>query len=90
VIASTDYVKAHAEAIRGHFAAPSYRVLGTDGFGRSDTRAKLRDFFEVDERFVTLAALRELQDRQVIAAPEVARAMADLDIDADKDNPRLA
>jgi len=90
VIASTDYVKAHAEAIRGHFAAPSYRVLGTDGFGRSDTRAKLRDFFEVDERFVTLAALRELQDRQVIAASEVARAMADLGISADKANPRLA
>ncbi|MYF31317.1 MAG: pyruvate dehydrogenase (acetyl-transferring), homodimeric type [Gammaproteobacteria bacterium] len=90
VIASTDYVKAHAEAIRGHFAAPSYRVLGTDGFGRSDTRAKLRDFFEVDERFVTLAALRELQDRQVIAASEVARAMADLGIAADKANPRLA
>ena len=90
VIASTDYVKAHAEAIRGHFAAPSYRVLGTDGFGRSDTRAKLRDFFEVDERFVTLAALRELQDRQVIAASEVARAMADLGIAAEKANPRLA
>ena len=90
VIASTDYVKAHAEAIRGHFNAPSYRVLGTDGFGRSDTRAKLRDFFEVDERFVILAALRELQDAQVIAAAEVARAMADLGISADKANPRLA
>ena len=90
VIASTDYVKAHAEAIRGHFAAPAYRVLGTDGFGRSDTRARLRDFFEVDERFVTLAALRELQDRQVVAASEVARAMTDLGISADKANPRLA
>ena len=89
VIASTDYVKAHAESIRGHFAAPSYRVLGTDGFGRSDTRAKLRDFFEVDERFVTLAALRELQDRQVMAAPAVADAMAELGISADKANPRL-
>ena len=90
VIASTDYVKAHAEAIRGHFRAPSYRVLGTDGFGRSDTRAKLRDFFEVDERFVTLAALRELQDSQVVAAAEVKKAMADLGIAADKANPRLA
>ena len=90
VVAATDYVKAHAEAIRGHFAAPSYRVLGTDGFGRSDTRARLRDFFEVDERFVTLAALRELQDRQVVAASEVAGAMADFGISADKANPRLA
>ncbi len=89
VIASTDYVKAHAEAIRGHFSAPSYRVLGTDGFGRSDTRAKLRDFFEVDEHFVTLAALRELQDAQVVAAAEVTQAMADLGISADKANPRL-
>ena len=89
VIASTDYVKAHAESIRGSFSAPSYRVLGTDGFGRSDTRAKLRDFFEVDERFVTLAALRELQDRQVIPAAEVAQAMADLGIAADRANPRL-
>ena len=90
VIASTDYVKAHAEAIRGHFSAPSYRVLGTDGFGRSDTRAKLRDFFEVDERFVTLAALRELQDAQVVSAAEVVQAMADMDISADKANPRLS
>ena len=90
VIASTDYVKAHAEAIRGHFRAPSYRVLGTDGFGRSDTRAKLRDFFEVDERFVTLAALRELQEAQVVAASEVKKAMSDLGIAADKANPRLA
>ncbi len=89
VVASTDYVKAHAEAIRGHFKAPSYRVLGTDGFGRSDTRAKLRDFFEVDERFVALAALRELQERQVIAATEVTRAMADMGIDAARANPRL-
>ena len=89
VIASTDYVKAHAEAIRSHFSAPSYRILGTDGFGRSDTRAKLRDFFEVDERFVTLAALRELQDAQVVSAAEVVHAMADMDISADKANPRL-
>ena len=89
VIASTDYVKAHAESIRGYFEAPAYRVLGTDGFGRSDTRAKLRDFFEVDERFVTLAALRELQDRQVVSAADVAKAMADMGISPDKANPRL-
>ncbi len=88
VIAATDYIKAHAEAIRGHFEAP-YRVLGTDGFGRSDTRDKLRDFFEVGEHFITLAALRELQDRQVVAAAEVAAAVASLGIRADKANPRL-
>ena len=89
VIASTDYVKALAESIRGHFRAP-YRVLGTDGFGRSDTRERLRDFFEVDERFVTLAALRELQDRQMISAAVVADAMRSLDIAPDKANPRLS
>ena len=89
VIASTDYVRAVAESIRGHFDAP-YRVLGTDGFGRSDTRERLRDFFEVDERFVTLAALRELQDRQVVSAAAVADAMRTLGVAPDKANPRLS
>ena len=89
VVAATDYVRAVADGIRGHFRA-SYRVLGTDGFGRSDTREKLRDFFEVDERFVTLAALRELQDRQVISAADVMDAMRKLDISSDRDNPRLS
>ena len=89
VIAATDYVKTLAEGIRAHFRAP-YRTLGTDGFGRSDTRAKLRDFFEVDERFVTLAALRELQDRQALSAADVAAAMRALGIAPDKANPRLS
>ena len=89
VVASSDYIRAVPELIRGHFGAP-YRVLGTDGFGRSDTRERLRDFFEVDERFVTLAALRELQDRQVVSAAAVADAMVKLDIPADKTNPRLS
>ena len=89
VIVATDYVKAIGESIRGHFQAP-YRVLGTDGFGRSDTREQLRDFFEVDERFVALAALRELQDAQVVSAAEVAKAMRAMDISADKANPRLS
>ena len=88
VIAATDHVRACAESIRGCFDAP-YRVLGTDGFGRSDTRQKLRDFFEVDERFVTLAALRELQDRQQVSAAEVIAAMKALGVRADKPNPRL-
>ena len=89
VIAATDYLRALPESIRGHFAAP-YRVLGTDGFGRSDTREKLRDFFEVDERFVTLAALRELQARQVVSAAEVKAAMGDMGISSAKANPRLS
>ena len=89
VIAATDYVRAHAEAIRGCFDAP-YRVLGTDGFGRSDTREKLRDFFEVDERFVTVAALRELQVVQQVSAADVRDALAGMGIAPDKPNPRLA
>ena len=88
VIAATDYMRACAESIRGCFDAP-YRVLGTDGFGRSDTRERLRDFFEVDERFVTLAALRELQEAQQVSAAEVAAALKTLDIAPDKANPRL-
>ena len=87
VVASTDYIRTQAESIRGHFDAP-YRVLGTDGFGRSDTRAKLRHFFEVDERFVTLAALEQLARRQVVPEARVAKAMVDLGIDADKPDPR--
>ncbi len=89
VVAATDYVKTVPEAIRGNIDAP-YRVLGTDGFGRSDTREKLRDFFEVDSRFVTLAALRELQDRQVVSAAAVADAARALEIAPDKASPRLS
>ena len=87
VVASSDYVRAQAESIRGLFDAP-YRVLGTDGFGRSDTRSRLRHFFEVDERFVTLAALEQLARRQVIPEARVQDAMDDLGIDPDKPNPR--
>ena len=89
VVAATDYIKMHAESIRGLFRAP-YRVLGTDGFGRSDTRTRLRSFFEVDERFVTLAALKELAEAQIISDADVATAIGTLDIDVDKPNPRLS
>ena len=88
VIAATDYIRAYAEQIRAHVDA-DYRVLGTDGFGRSDTRQKLRHFFEVDQGFVTLCALNALADAQVISKAEVAQARDDLGIDANKSNPRL-
>jgi pyruvate dehydrogenase E1 component len=58
-IASTDYMRAVADQVRQWVPGP-YRVLGTDGYGRSDFRAALRSFFEVDRRYVVLAALREL------------------------------
>ena len=89
VVASTDYVRRHAESIRAHFEAP-YRVLGTDGFGRSDTREKLRHFFEVDEKFVTLATLEQLARRQVLASAAVRAAIEKMGIDPDKPNPRLS
>jgi pyruvate dehydrogenase E1 component len=89
VIASSDYMKALAEQIRSQISA-SYHVLGTDGFGRSDTREELRHFFEVDRRFVTLAALKSLADAQKISTDEVTKARDALSIDPDKPNPRLA
>ena len=89
VVASTDYVRRHAEAIRPYFDAP-YRVLGTDGFGRSDTREKLRHFFEVDEKFVALAALEQLARRQVLASAEICAAIEKMGIDPDKPNPRVS
>lgn len=89
VVAATDYVKAIAEQLRGSLSAP-YHVLGTDGFGRSDTREKLRHFFEVDRNFVALAALSKLAAAQVVSSKEVADARDLLGIDPNKSNPRLS
>jgi len=89
VIAASDYVKSFPEQIRGGISAP-YHVLGTDGFGRSDTREKLRHFFEVDRHFVVLAALSKLAQSQVISTQEVAQARLKMGISEDKDNPRLS
>jgi pyruvate dehydrogenase E1 component len=88
VVAATDYMKAYAEQIRFCVPAP-YAVLGTDGFGRSDTREQLRRFFEVDRRYVALAALSSLADRQIFPTADVKKAMAKLDIDPNKPNPRF-
>jgi pyruvate dehydrogenase E1 component len=86
VVASTDYMKAFADQIR-NWVPQDYRVLGTDGFGRSDTRERLRHFFEVDRRFVVIAALKTLADRQVIPASDVTEAISQLGIDPEKPNP---
>jgi pyruvate dehydrogenase E1 component len=88
VIAASDYMKSLAEQIRSQIPAP-YHVLGADGFGRSDTREELRHFFEVDRRFVTLAALKTLADAQKLSLDVVMKARDDLGIDPDKPNPRL-
>ncbi len=88
VIAATDYMKSLADQIRP-FVPAAYRVLGTDGFGRSDSREKLREFFEVDRRFIVLAALTELVAAKDLESKVVVKAMKDLHIDSDKGNPVL-
>ncbi|KYZ84346.1 pyruvate dehydrogenase (acetyl-transferring), homodimeric type [Alcanivorax sp. KX64203] len=86
VIASTDYIRAYADQIRPWIKAP-YRVLGTDGFGRSDSRAQLRHFFEVDRYFVVLAALTALRDEGEVEADVVKKAMEKYRIDPAKPYP---
>lgn len=86
VVATTDYMKSHSDQIR-EFVPDSYRVMGTDGFGRSDTRENLRHFFEVDAKFVVLAALTELKDAGVVSGKEISAYMKDAGIEAGKSNP---
>jgi len=86
VIAATDYMKAYADQIRPYIPA-RYKVLGTDGFGRSDTRKKLRHFFEVDRFYVVVAALKSLADEGTVNAKEVSKAIKLYNINPDKPNP---
>ena len=73
IVATTDYMRTFAEQIRAFMPkGRSYKVLGTDGFGRSDSRAKLREFFEVNRYFVTIAALKALADEGAIPLSTVA------------------
>lgn len=88
VIVSTDYIRVFAEPIRG-FISASYTVLGTDGFGRSDTRENLRRFFEVDRYHVTVAALKSLADNGSLDTGKVTEAIAKYGIDTELDEPRL-
>ncbi len=86
VIAATDYVRAYADLIRPYISR-TYVTLGTDGFGRSDTRAKLRHFFEVDRYYIVVAALYALCQRGEIPASKVTEAMKKYEIDPKKPNP---
>ncbi len=86
VIAATDYMKTVADQIRP-FVKRAYTVLGTDGFGRSDTREALRNFFEVDRRWVVVAALKALADEGSLPAKTVAEAIARFGIDPEKPEP---
>ncbi len=88
IVATTDYKRLFAEQIRPFLPrGRDYRVLGTDGFGRSDTRAKLREFFEVDRHYVVLSALRALADEGMLPVAKVAEAIKKYGIDPNKPNP---
>jgi pyruvate dehydrogenase E1 component len=86
VVASTDYVRAFADQIRQWVPGP-YRVLGTDGYGRSDSRRALRDFFEIDRRYVVVAALKSLADRGELDPKRVQEAIERYEIDAEAPMP---
>jgi pyruvate dehydrogenase E1 component len=86
VVASTDYLKAFADQIRP-YVPRRYRVLGTDGFGRSDYRARLRSFFEVDRYYIALAALKSLADEEQIPSSRVQSAIKKYKIDPEKPSP---
>ena len=86
VIAATDYIRLYAEQIRA-FVPRNYYVLGTDGFGRSDTREQLRKFFEVDRRHVVVNALHALCEHELATPKQCKDAIAKYKIDPDKPNP---
>jgi pyruvate dehydrogenase E1 component len=88
IVATTDYMRLFAEQIRAYIPnGRTYKVLGTDGFGRSDSRAKLREFFEVNRYYITVAALKSLAEEGKIDAKVVAEAIAKYGINPDKPNP---
>jgi len=86
VIAATDYMRNYADQIRQHVGR-RYVTLGTDGFGRSDYRVKLRKFFEVNRHYVTVAALKALADEGTIKADIVAQAIRKYGLDTERPDP---
>ena len=86
-VAATDYIRTYADQIRGFINDRSYTVLGTDGFGRSDTRAQLRKFFEVNRYYITVAALKALADQGDMPVKTVTDAIRKYRIDPEKPNP---
>ena len=91
VIASTDYMKAYTEQIRPFIPkGRTYRTLGTDGFGRSDFRSKLREHFEINRHYIVLATLKALSEEGTVPAAKVAEAITKYGIQADKINPLYA
>jgi pyruvate dehydrogenase E1 component len=88
IVATTDYMRAFAEQIRAFIPKDrTYRVLGTDGFGRSDSRAKLREFFEVNRYYIVVAALKSLAEEGKVDVKVVEQAIAKYNLDPNKPNP---
>jgi pyruvate dehydrogenase E1 component len=91
VVASTDYMKNYAEQIRSFIPkGRTYKVLGTDGFGRSDFRSKLREHFEINRHYIVVAALKALSEEGTVPVAKVAEAIAKYGIKTDKVNPLYA
>jgi pyruvate dehydrogenase E1 component len=96
VICSTDYIKVYGEQIRAYMPkdrqgrARPYTVLGTDGFGRSDFRGKLREHFEINRHYIVVAALKSLADQGGLPLPRVAEAIQRYALNVDKINPLYA
>jgi pyruvate dehydrogenase E1 component len=86
IIAATDYMRLFAEQVRA-YVPRGYTVLGTDGFGRSDTRENLRSFFEIDRRWITVAALRALAEEGQFDRKKIAEAIAKYGLEQNKPNP---
>lgn len=89
IVAATDYMKIYADQIR-EFVPGKYRVLGTDGFGRSDTREKLRHFFEVDRFYITVAALKALSEEGKISNQQIVQAIEKYGIDPERPDPAIS
>ncbi|MRV71287.1 pyruvate dehydrogenase (acetyl-transferring), homodimeric type [Duganella sp. FT92W] len=88
IVATTDYMKAFAEQIRAFIPKDrTYKVLGTDGYGRSDSRAKLREFFEVNRYYIVVVSLKALAEEGKVPVSTVEQAIAKYGIDANKPNP---
>ena len=86
MIAATDYIKSYTDQIR-EFIPGTFVNLGTDGYGRSDTRGKLRQFFEVSREYVVLAALTALAEEGAVKPADISAAIKTLGIDPDKVDP---
>ena len=85
-IAATDYMRAYAEQIRPYIRC-QYLTLGTDGYGRSDSRKTLRDFFEVDSESITRSAIYLLFQENYLSEDQIKKIYKDLRIDPNKPNP---